>query len=100
MPNVLRIAGADWVVVLGRLENAYGESSDLRKTITLDGDACADQFHEADTLLHEIMHSVLRQQGRLYTEKEELYVRALATGLAGVFRDNPALLRYLTKASA
>ena len=100
MPKTLRIAGADWAVVKARLESAYGESSDLRRTITLDTDCCVDQFHEADTLLHEVMHSVLRQQGRLYTEKEELYVRAIATGLAGVFRDNPALLRYLTKASA
>lgn len=98
IPAVLRIAGCDWHVVHGRLEAAYGQSLDTTKTITLDPDACAHGFMEADTLLHEVMHSVLRQQGRQYVPEEEVYVNALACGLAGVFRDNPHLLKYLTKA--
>lgn len=98
IPPKLRIAGCDWAVVKGRLEAAYGMSLDTTKTITLDPEACANGFMEADTLLHETMHSVLRQQGRLYVPEEEVYVNALATGLIGVLRDNPSLLKYLTKA--
>lgn len=100
IPTTLRIAGADWAVVKARLEGAFGQCDDDQKTITVDPDCCAILFHEVDTVIHEVMHAVLRQQGRLHTPEEELHVRALATGLAGVFRDNPALLRYLTKASA
>lgn len=98
IPKTLRISGADWAVVPARFDDRYGQSADATKTISLDLVQCGGNFNIADTLLHEVMHSVLRQQGRVYTDDEELYVRALATGLTGVFRDNPALLRYLTKA--
>lgn len=55
-----------------------------------------EPFEERDTLLHEVMHGILRQQGRVYDEvPEELYVRALATGLLGVLRSNPEFVEYL-----
>ena len=98
IPDTLRISGCDWSVKTARLDGLYGQSSDASKTITLDLDNCAGMFNTADTLLHEVMHSVLRQQGRVYADEEEVYVRALATGLAGVLRDNPSLRLYLTKA--
>lgn len=100
IPRSLTIAGCPWQVVTAHVPGAYGQSDDVHKTITLDPVASATPFGEADTLLHEVMHSTLRQQGRVSCEEEETYVRALATGLCGVFRDNPALLRYLTKALA
>lgn len=100
IPSTLRISGCDWAVKAARLDGLYGQSADASKTITVDIDNCGGLFNVADTLLHEVMHSVLRQQGRVYTDEEEVYVRALATGLTGVLRDNPALLRYLTKALA
>lgn len=98
IPDTMRISGCDWAVKVARLDGLYGQSADASKTIALDLDNCGGMFNVADTLLHEVMHSVLRQQGRLFTDEEEVYVRALATGLCGVFRDNPALLKYLTKA--
>ena len=52
---------------------------------------------ERDTLLHEVMHAVLYTQGREGGGKtEELYVRALATGMLGVLKDNPRLAAWLT----
>jgi hypothetical protein len=54
-----------------------------------------DPFGERDTALHETMHAILRQQGRSYCKAEEVYVTALATGLLGVLRSNPAFANYL-----
>jgi hypothetical protein len=45
-----------------------------------------------DTVLHAILHT----QGREYGgEVEELYVRAIATGLSGVLKDNPEFTLWL-----
>lgn len=50
-----------------------------------------------DTVLHELLHALLHSQGREYGgEVEEVYVRAIATGLIGVLRDNPELVQWLT----
>lgn len=54
-------------------------------------------FNARDTLLHETFHAILAQQGRTTfgNEEEELYVRALATGLMGVLQDNPEFAEWL-----
>jgi len=53
-------------------------------------------FETRDTVLHEIFHAILFSQGREYGgEVEELFVRALATGLTGVLQDNPDLANWL-----
>lgn len=48
-----------------------------------------------DTLLHELCHAVLHTQGREGHELEEYFVRALASGLIGIFQDNPGLAEWL-----
>lgn len=96
-PSVIRVAGRDWAVVTADLSDiqAVGLSDPTTHTITLHpGQSLA---HEQDTLLHEVMHAVLRQQGRPYSTTEERYVTALATGLLGVLHDNPALTKYLMR---
>lgn len=56
-----------------------------------------EQHTLQDTLLHEAMHAILASQGRENGgDEEELYVRALATGLLGVFKDNPWFSDWLT----
>ena len=54
-------------------------------------------FNVRDTVLHETFHAILSQQGRTSfgDATEELYVRALATGLMGVLQDNPQLAQWL-----
>lgn len=53
---------------------------------------------EADTVLHETMHAILHHQGREYGHAvEEEYVRALATGVLSVLRENPELVAWLTR---
>lgn len=96
-PSVIRVAGRDWSVVTADLSaiQAVGLSDPATHTITLHpGQSLAN---EQDTLLHEIMHAVLRQQGRPYTAAEERYVTALAIGLLGALHDNPSLVRFLTR---
>lgn len=96
----VRINGIDWTI------------KKLRSKKPIDGDAdglCVYDDHEvqvrgglaplaeADTILHELFHAILHSQGREQGgDLEELYVRALATGLLGVIRDNPQLLKWLT----
>lgn len=48
-----------------------------------------------DTVLHETMHAILRQQGYPYGSTEEKYVGALATGLISVLDNNPSLWEAL-----
>lgn len=53
-----------------------------------------------DTLLHELMHAIRYTQGREYGEAvEEDYVRTLATGILGVFQDNPEFAQWLIRPS-
>lgn len=54
----------------------------------------------AETLMHEIMHAVWWGWGIPDPTQEEPCVRSLATGLACVMRDSPALRRYLAEALA
>ena len=96
-PSVIRVAGRDWSVVTADLSDiqAVGLCDPAAHTITLHPDQSL--VNEQDTLLHEVMHAVLRQQGRTYTASEERYVTALATGLLGTLHDNPSLVRFLTR---
>lgn len=51
---------------------------------------------QVDTLIHEAFHAILYAQGRPSGgPREELYVRALATGLVQLIRDNPKLAGVL-----
>ena len=47
---------------------------------------------EADTLLHEVVHTIDYVMDLSLTEHQ---VRALATGLLGTFRDNPDFAKYI-----
>ena len=56
------------------------------------------EYDEADTVLHEILHAILHLQGREEDpDTEERFVRALATGLLPVLRNNPALTTWLMR---
>jgi len=95
-PQRLHLNGRYWRVVETDLApmGAVGLSDDATGTISLHPGQ--SPWAERDTVLHELMHSVLRSQGRPYDEaQEELYVGALATGLLGALRANPAAARYL-----
>lgn len=59
-----------------------------------------DQFDPAvvaDTLIHEVLHAIWHEYGMQDDDKEERTVHMMATGLTQLFRDNPALIRYLLR---
>lgn len=51
---------------------------------------------QAQTVLHEIVHAIEVQSGRRKELKESM-VDAIATGIYQVMRENPALVRMITK---
>ena len=81
---------AEWVADLG---HNFGECDEAQGTIKIVSDL--DSYMDRTTLLHEIMHAILRQQGRYYCKAEEEYVTALANGVITVLDDNPKLRKYL-----
>lgn len=92
----LSILGVPWSVEwVDDLGDNYGECDHEDASIEIVEGLRTELDQEI--LLHETMHAVLRQQGRDYCKAEEVYVTALAAGLAVVFRDNPKLVKHLTK---
>ena len=90
----LRILGRDWAASwVDDLGNNYGECDQEHGTVTIVSGL--DSYMDRTILLHEIMHAILRQQGRYYCKAEEEYVTALANGVITVLDDNPNLRRYL-----
>jgi len=56
---------------------------------------------ERDTLLHEVLHSILHMTSAVsvfkHAEREEVVVNALAVGVLDVLRRNPAFVTWLTE---
>ncbi|MHB8414014.1 MAG: hypothetical protein ACYDB1_01270 [Acidiferrobacteraceae bacterium] len=77
------------------LPKDYGTINFPRKHICLDSRQLVNE--EADTLLHEILHGVWEHRKLPDRAYEEATIRALASGLFEVFRDNPGLLSHLNK---
>jgi len=50
---------------------------------------------EADTLLHEVVHSI---DDAMQLKMNERQVHCVATGLIAALKDNPEFLEYLYKA--
>ncbi len=98
IPPVVRISGRPWRTVKMDLtdQEAQGLSDSGNGTIAIH-ETHESLFAEQDTVLHEVMHSVFRQQGRPYTQAEERFVTALTPGLLGVLHDNPELVKYLLR---
>ena len=89
--NILgRVWSVEWVDDLG---NNFGEC--CQEPDTIEVISGLDSYMNRTTLLHEIMHAILRQQGRYYCKAEEEYVTALANGVITVLDDNPKLRKYL-----
>lgn len=99
-PTSLRIGGREWRISY-RKPSSLGDAHGLTHYDKgrLDIATGLTPFDTRDTVLHEAMHAILAQQGRTTfgNEEEELYVRALATGLLGVLQDNPAFAKWLTQ---
>lgn len=97
-PQCVRVLGRTFKASLAPIEDLEGNCglttfAPVASIQVADGQ---DPLDTADTYIHEIMHAILHRQGRESGGKvEEMYVRALATGLVTVFQENPAILSYL-----
>lgn len=99
-PQALHLAGLPWTVAHGDCgEDAAGRCYHSTRAVVIAPGQ--DRLCEADTVLHELTHAILRSQGRPYGgETEEQYVWAFAAGLLMALRDNPELRTYLNKVTA
>ena len=99
-PDTIKVNGRNITIKYSKAEKlpgACGVFFSQKSRIELSKDQEPQELR--DTLLHEILHAILHTQGREYGgEIEEIYVRALATGLLGVFQDNPELHQWLIQA--
>lgn len=94
LPSKLRINGRE--VALRPRKGLYEFGLWYEDKNRIDYRTRMDINIKRDTLLHEVMHAIRSLQGREYGgEVEEDYVRSLATGLIGVFDDNPEFARWL-----
>lgn len=105
VPKTLKIGALDYqfrVVPSLKEEDGSGSWGELDyETWTISAERVQPSAaFAADTLLHEIMHAVWKEVGlgeTVDSEVEEKIVKALTTGLVGVLRDNPAVVRWLAK---
>ena len=90
LPEHIKVGPFDIAVV----EIAADVASRLRE----DGDFDGDTIHIAagqrgpalaDTVMHELLHAIFKTFALKDEDDEERIVSAIATGLIGVFRDNP-----------
>ena len=97
-PRIIKVLGRAYVISyepalnLGATSVGLCDNSNLVIHV-LDGQHPVEEY---DTLIHELLHAIwfimAIDHGGL---DEESVVRRLASGLTGVFLDNPELLTYL-----
>lgn len=94
-PNSLRILGRDVRVTYSPDLDAYGYFHAMRQEIQVrDG---VSSIEEADTLVHEAMHAAWNYMDIGLPKHEEFVVRKLATAMTLILKENPELLKYLSK---
>lgn len=102
LPSTVRIGYETYKIVpmpdAEALEGDFGATDQLIRIKVTDR---SPRF-VANTFLHEVLHGVFYQAGlrdslSINHAKEEAIVNCLANGLSQVFRDNPNLLKMLTK---
>ena len=96
VPSLIKIGAVDYTVVLEeKLDGEYGECFTHLQRIKMTKNQTAQCA--GDTLLHEILHAVWNEAGLFDTKRldEERIVRATATWLKMVFRDNPHVAAFI-----
>lgn len=97
LPASIRVMGFDMVVsspneVLDA-KNAYGNSSWDKQTIHIDDHE--GMVRQQQTLIHELLHTASAAGLAIDDQLSERQVRATASVLHQIFRDNPAVLEFL-----
>lgn len=101
LPKTITVGPFTYKVLTDRkgfVENQLGATVFAQQTITVDDRQAKDSL--ADTVLHEVLHAVWSMSGVADEAKadiEERTIRRITPILLGVLRDNPELVKYLTK---
>jgi len=98
-PNKIKIGPYDYNVetvdhLMDLQGELYGQHDPSSNTIRING-AIKNEQIKAETLWHEILHAIWNIFHLGCPCEEEKAVSSLATGVAMVMRDNPALRKYL-----
>lgn len=80
-----------------QLEDAYGYFQLHTQKIGINAAIGPDL--ERSTLLHEVIHGCLHNQG-IHLEEEEFFINSLSPPLLFVLQNNPHLVAYLTDRAA
>lgn len=100
LPTTIKVGFVDYLIESWEPKTAagahrYGECSHLDQAIRVDFSHDARQ--SAHTLLHEIMHAASRLQDVEDGLTEEQFVSRVSNGLATIWRDNPAVLAWISE---
>lgn len=101
LPPKVRIGPYDYkLIVVDKIkddEECWGLCEQGKLSITVSR-AQPNSLFAVDTVVHEILHAIYVNAGLQPVSTEESVCSAIATGLTQVFRDNPKLLAWVTKA--
>lgn len=89
--QVVRLLGQDLLIRYVPGLPDYGNFEQKTGTIYIDPALTLQPLQ--DTLLHEIIHAILQA----YEKDSELLVRILTPAMLGLIKDNPHLVRLLTR---
>ena len=98
MLESIRILGCDYDVAetdrISRDGYTYGEVDHVEQVIKISKELKPQR--KAETLLHEVIHTIFFELRENDLHDNERVVNSLAATLLQVFRDNPALLALLS----
>jgi hypothetical protein len=96
LPATVKIGHLDFAIVLASAADigAYGDCNVDEQRIRVDKGLKPQTL--AETLLHEILHASWPTHMKTIGGKEEDVVSALSPNLAQVWRDNTALVQWVT----
>lgn len=99
MPDKIRVGTQEYTVsAVSGLTSDEGEVNGLCEPqhlrIGVD-DGLVSKALVVDTLFHEVLHAIWDERSLPNKPNEERAVRSLATGIVGLFQDNPKLLTWI-----
>lgn len=100
VPTTIRVGWADYRVEQWPTADAvgarmYGQACHASKVIRID--ERLDAHQAAETMIHEVLHTVYTLWAIDDKDDEERTVSALSHGVTQVWRDNPKLVAWIEK---
>lgn len=100
LPKYVKVGAWDYTIVEfahvdAACSSRFGDCRTNDKRIRVD--LVWGRRKAAHTLLHEILHAVYYEWSMQKEDDEERLVDILASGLAAVWRDNPAVMQWIAE---